>query len=150
MHTARLAAALGALALLLACERDREAEDPSGYGAQQQPTGYDPYGNPIYGQPGYGQPGYGQQPGGYGQPGYGQPQAQPTATSTTQPSPLAVPCQSDFICGTHKCNLQVGRCAFPCANAATDCAAGMGCLSGLCVPGGTQPTAPAPQPPPPQ
>ena len=56
---------------------------------------------------------------------------------------------SDFICGTHKCNLQVGRCAFPCANAATDCAAGMSCLSGLCVPGGGQ-QPPPPQPPPPQ
>jgi hypothetical protein len=136
------------MALVVACERDRGAEDPSG-----QPTGYDQYGNPTYGQPGYGQqqPGYGQP--GYGQPGYGQQQPygqpQPTATSTTQPSPLAIPCQSDFICGTHKCNLQVGRCAFPCADANADCAAGMGCLNGLCVPGGVAP-APAPQPQPPR
>jgi hypothetical protein len=143
-----LAFALSALATIsLACERDREAEDPSG-----QPTGYDQYGNPVYGQPGYGQqqpgygqqqpgygqqqPGYGQQPGYQQQPGYGQPA--PTATATA-PSPLALPCQSDFTCGTHKCNLQVGRCAFPCANAQTDCAAGMGCMSGICVPGAAPP-----------
>jgi hypothetical protein len=145
MNAAALGKVLAVVALLgplaVGCERDREAEDPSGYGAQ--PTGYDQYGNPVYGQPGYGQqPGY-PQPGYQPQPGYGQPQ--PTAT-TTQPSPLAIPCQSDFICGTHKCNLQVGRCSFPCANAAVDCAAGMGCLNGLCVPGGAPGTAPAPAP----
>ena len=116
--------------LAVACE-PRDAEDPTDY---SQPTGYDQYGNPIYGQPGYGQPqpGYGQP-----QPGYGQPQpgyGQPTATAAP-PSPLALPCQNDFTCGTHKCNLQTGRCAFPCGNATTDCAAGMGCMAGLCVPG---------------
>jgi hypothetical protein len=142
----RLATVIALVAPLAAgCERDREAEDPSGYGAQ--PTGYDQYGNPTYGQPGYGQPQ------GYPQPGYGQQQPygqpQPTATSTAQPSPLAIPCQSDFICGTHKCNLQVGRCAFPCGDANLDCAAGMGCLNGLCVPGGVAP-APQPQPQPPR
>jgi hypothetical protein len=129
----------------VACERE-EPEDPSGYG--QQPTGYDQYGNPVYGQQGQqGQQGYGQQPQpGYGQqpqPGYGQQPApgygQQPAPQAAQPSPLALPCQSDFTCGTHKCNLQVGRCAFPCANAQTDCAAGMGCMSGLCVPGGAAP-----------
>ena len=140
---------LSFVSLFVVAACDREAEDPSAY---PQPTGYDQYGNPIYGQPGgqpgygqpggqpgYGQPGYGQpgygQPGGqpgYGQPGYGQPPApQPTAA----PSPLALPCQSDITCGTHKCNLQTGRCSFPCANSQVDCAAGMGCVSGLCVPG---------------
>ena len=72
-------------------------------------------------------------PSGYGQqqPGYGQQQPQPQGA---QPSPLALPCQSDVTCGTHRCNLQTGRCAFPCG-APADCAAGMGCMSGLCVPG---------------
>lgn len=125
-----------------ACER--ETEDPSQY---PQPTGYDQYGNPIYGQPG-GQPGYGQPQPGYPQPGYGQPQPgypqpgypqpgypQPQPTQTAAPSPLALPCQSDITCGTHKCNLQTGRCSFPCANSQIDCAAGMGCIGGLCVPG---------------
>ena len=121
-------------ASMLAC--DREGEDPAEY---PQPTGYDQYGNPIYGQQPGGQ-GYGQQPGypqpGYPQPGYPQPgYPQPTATApASQPSPLALPCHNDFTCGAHQCNLQVGRCAVPCATAATDCAAGMGCMGGLCVP----------------
>ena len=117
--------------MVAGCER--EAEDPSGY---PQPTGYDQYGNPIYGQPtgGYGQPtgGYGQP---YPQPGYPPQPGTPPAATTAPPSPLALPCQNDFTCGTHKCNLQTGRCSFPCANAATDCAAGMGCMAGVCVPG---------------
>jgi len=151
MNVSRSLGLLLALAGLtvLACER--EAEDPAGY---PQPTGYDQYGNPIYPDPNnpYGQqpqPGYGQQPQPYPtQPGYGQPQPYPqpypqpgsTApvpqpTATAAPNPLALPCQSDIVCGTHKCNLQTGRCAFPCAGP-QDCAAGMGCLNGLCVPGG--------------
>lgn len=134
---------------VVACDRD--AEDPSGY---PQPQGYDQYGNPVYADPnnpyGQQQPGYGQQPG-YPQPGYGQqpqPYPQPYSTvpgpgtapapaPTTPPSPLALPCQSDVVCGTHKCNLQAGRCAFPCGGA-QDCASGMGCLNGLCVPGAPQ------------
>ena len=129
-----------AMAAVVGC--DREPEDPSGYGAQ--PTGYDQYGIPIYGttgagygnQPGYPQPGYPQP----GQPGYPQPgqPGYPQPTATAPPSPLALPCQNDFTCGTHKCNLATGRCAFPCANAQTDCAAGMGCAAGLCVPGAPQ------------
>jgi len=145
MTRAGLVLALAGLGLLtVACERE-EPEDPSGYG--QQPTGYDQYGNPVYGQPGQQgqQPGYQQQPQPYGQqPGYQQqpqPYGQQPAPQPTQaqPSPLALPCQSDFTCGTHKCNLQAGKCAFPCANAQTDCAAGMGCMNGLCVPGGAAP-----------
>jgi hypothetical protein len=45
-----------------------------------------------------------------------------------------MPCQNDSICGFHRCNLQVGKCSFPCASSA-DCAAGLGCAAGLCVPG---------------
>ncbi len=124
MKTAFLLGICGVL--VLACERDRGAEDPSGYG--QQPPGYDQYGNPTYGQP-YPQQGpQPQQP-----PGYGQPAPQGT---TSQPSGLALPCQSDMTCGTHKCNTTVGRCSFPCQNAQTDCAAGLGCAAGFCVPGG--------------
>jgi len=130
---------LAALGLaVMACERD--VEDPSGY---PQPTGYDQYGNPIYGDPnnpyGQPQPGYGQPPQPYPQPystvpGPGTP---PAPQPTTPASPLALPCQSDVVCGTHKCNLQSGRCAFPCGGP-QDCASGMGCLSGLCVPGAPQ------------
>jgi hypothetical protein len=137
---ALLAAGL-VVALVPACSRGRDADDPSEYN-QQQPG----YGQPGYGQqpqPGYGQPGYGQP---QGQPGYGQPQAQPVPQQApppatgAQPSPLALPCQSDVTCGTHKCNTQVGKCAFPCA-ANTDCAAGFSCMgaggpTAICIPGG--------------
>jgi hypothetical protein len=173
-HMLLMAGVLAGGLLLTACDRNQQAENPTG---QPQPVSYDQYGNPIYpqptqpgygqpaqpgygqpaqpgyGQPGYGQPGYGQpaQPG-YGQPGYGQP-AQPAAppvapqptAPAAPPSPLAAPCQSDLICGTHKCNLQTQRCAFPCANAATDCAPGMGCLAGVCLPGAPPGAAPAPR-----
>lgn len=130
MMTRTLAGLALGVGLLMVAACDREPEDPSGYG--NQPSGYDQYGNPIYGTPG-------QPTTGYPQPGYPQPgQPPPAATTTAPPSPLALPCQNDFTCGTHKCNLQTGRCAFPCANAQTDCAAGMGCVSGLCVPGAPQ------------
>ena len=113
----------GALALLIglsfglvsACSGGRDAEDASG----QQPYGQQPYGQQPYGQ----QP-YGQAPGQY----------QPPPQQQAPPSGLAIPCQNDSICGFHRCNVQAGRCAFPCA-ASTDCAGGFGCASGLCVPG---------------
>jgi hypothetical protein len=111
-----------------------------GYG--QQPA----YGQPGYGQqPAYGQPGYGQQPGygtqpGYGQqpaPGYGQqpaPQPAPTATGTmSTPAAMAFPCQTDATCLSHRCNTQVGRCAWPCQSNA-DCNPGFQCVSPACVP----------------
>ena len=122
----RLGVVVGLLsAWALACDRGPDPNDPS----QRQPVGYDQYGNPIYAPPGQQPQPYGTQPQPYGT------QPQPTAQPTAQPSPLALPCQSDITCGTHKCNLQVGKCAFPCANAQTDCAAGMGCVGGVCVPG---------------
>lgn len=149
--------AVGALALTSIGCRGRDAEDPSqldqqgnAYGqpapyGQQQPYGQPPPGQyqQPYGQPApYGQP---QQP--YGQPAPGQYQ-QPGQPAPGQPapaaapSPLALPCQSDMTCGTHKCNLTTGRCAFPCA-ANTDCAAGFSCMgaggpAAICVPGGGQ------------
>ena len=49
------------------------------------------------------------------------------------PGPLALPCQSDANCGTHKCNTQYGKCAFPCQSAA-DCVTN-NCVMGVCVPG---------------
>jgi hypothetical protein len=125
------------VALVPACSRGRDADDPSEYNNQQQPYGQQ---QPGYGQP-QGQPGYGQP---QGQPGYGQPQPAPQqpapAPAGAQPSPLALPCQSDATCGTHKCNTAVGKCAFPCA-ANTDCAAGFSCMgaggpTALCIPGG--------------
>jgi len=117
-------------ALAVGCDRNRDPNDPSNYYGQQ-PSGYDQHGNPIYGQPG----GQGQ-PGGYTQPG--QPGAYPgqPPPSSGPPSPLALlPCQSDFTCGSHKCNLQYQRCAIPCQGP-QDCAAGFACMTGACVPGG--------------
>jgi hypothetical protein len=120
---------------VLGCERGRDPEDPSEVG----------YGQPGYGQPGYGQPGYGQPQPGYGQPqpGYGQPQPgygqpQPGYGQPPPPAapanPLALPCQSDAQCGTHRCNMQAGRCSFPCASGA-ECQPGSGCAAGVCLPG---------------
>src|SRR5262245_24164475 len=128
--------AFGSVALLAASCRGRDADDPS---QQQQPYGQQPYGQQPYGQQPYGQQPYGQQPA--GQAPQGQPQqGQPAPAGAAAPSPLALPCQNDMICGTHKCNTQTGRCAFPCT-ANTDCAAGFSCMgaggpTALCVPGG--------------
>ncbi len=147
--TAAVGAALVLGLLVTACDRGRGADDPS-----QQPQ----YGQPQQGYPppqGYQQApqGYQQAPQGYPQQGYPQPQPQqgypqpqqgypqqPQAAPAAAPSPLALPCQSDITCGTHRCNPQTRRCAFPCASNA-DCAGGFSCMgaggpTALCVPGG--------------
>ena len=54
------------------------------------------------------------------------------------PNSLALPCSDDSACGFARCNTQYGKCAFPCVNAAVDCAAGMSCAGGLCLPMPTQ------------
>lgn len=111
----------------------RDASDPSNL-----PQGQ--YG-PPQGQ-------YGPPQGQYGQPQgqYGQPQGQyvpPHSAPTSPPNPLAPPCTSDAVCGTHKCNLPAQRCAFPCTGPA-DCMQGTNCMFGLCAPGlpGAPPRAP--------
>ncbi|MGA2448380.1 MAG: hypothetical protein ABTD50_06885 [Polyangiaceae bacterium] len=62
------------------------------------------------------------------------------ATSATMavPGPLALPCQNDLSCGTHHCNTQYSKCAFPCQSAA-DCLSPNQCMAGLCVPSVPQP-----------
>ncbi|MEP7121043.1 MAG: hypothetical protein ABJE95_09045 [Byssovorax sp.] len=145
--TVAVGAALVLGLLVTACDRGRGADDPSqqpqygqqgGYpppqGYQQPPPGYPPQG---YQQP---PPGYPQQPQGYPQQPQGYPQQPQQAPPAAAPSPLALPCQSDITCGTHRCNGQTGRCAFPCASNA-DCAGGFSCMgaggpTALCVPGG--------------
>jgi hypothetical protein len=107
---------------------------------------------------GYPQQGY---PPAQGQPQY--PAGQyPAATATTQypsapppvataaptapqaagqmavPGPIAFQCQNDVPCGTHHCNVQYGKCAFPCQSAA-DCITPNQCMAGLCVPTPPQP-----------
>jgi hypothetical protein len=49
------------------------------------------------------------------------------------PGPVAFQCQNDIPCGTHHCNLQYGKCAFPCQTNA-DCISPNSCVLGLCVP----------------
>ncbi|HEY4120572.1 MAG TPA: hypothetical protein VGM56_22060 [Byssovorax sp.] len=131
----------GSTALLAsACMRGREADDPSSTNQAGQMPQNGAYGAPQGGavatQPGVPQ-GYGGQPGQAGQPG------QPAVAAAT--SPFALPCQSDLVCGTHKCNMQVGRCSFPCASN-SDCAPGFGCMgagspAAICIPGGGPPPA---------
>lgn len=108
------------------------------------PTGTVPYGYPQ--QPGA----YPQQPGTYPQPtatyqqppgaptAYPQPTAAPTAPPAAGgqmavPGPVAFQCTNDVPCGTHHCNVQYGKCAFPCQTN-TDCITPNACMMGLCVP----------------
>jgi len=49
------------------------------------------------------------------------------------PGPIAFQCKDDVPCGTHHCNLQYGKCAFPCQSA-TDCLQPNTCNLGFCVP----------------
>src|SRR5688500_3602413 len=89
-------------------------------------------GQPVYGERGYGQPqqgypqqgGYPPQQGGYArqQPGQ-QPGMAPAGGQMATPGPLALPCQNDSGCGTHRCNTQFGKCAYPCQTD-TDCIQG--------------------------
>ncbi len=82
-----------------------------------------------------GQPGWTPPPGQPGQPGQ-PPVAQPGQMAI--PGPAALPCQNDSQCMTHRCNLQYGKCAFPCVSDA-DCIQGTMCFVGggplaACVP----------------
>jgi hypothetical protein len=68
-------------------------------------------------------------------PGYAPaPAVAPAATGQMAvPGPIAFQCQNDVPCGTHHCNVQYGKCAFPCQSAA-DCLTPNQCMAGLCVP----------------
>jgi len=97
-------------------------------------AGYPPPGQqPPPGTP----PGY---PAGTAPPGYPAPTAtvppSPAPTGSVAmaiPGPLAFQCKDDVPCGLHHCNLQYGKCAFPCQSAA-DCLAPNTCVAGLCIP----------------
>jgi hypothetical protein len=110
-------------ALVLACKKD-DATNPA-----NAPNGM--------ASGGYGAPqGYGQPPSTYGQPGM-QPTTQPMTPGTVPgapggstlsvPGPAALPCSNDSMCMTHRCNMQYGKCAFPCASDA-DCIQGAYCF----------------------
>jgi len=105
------------------------------------PSGMPPTGYPAY-PPGQAPAGY--PPGGQaGPPGYPAPgTTPPTATPApgpaasgqmATPGPLAFACKDDVPCGTHRCNVPAGKCAFPCASA-VDCLPPNQCSFGLCVP----------------
>lgn len=78
-------------------------------------------------------------------PGYGGPTqaaaATPVATAPagesvgtlSQPGPLALPCQSDVQCLTHRCNIAAGKCAWPCQTD-NDCMPGNRCIAPTCLP----------------
>ncbi len=108
--------------------------------------GYPPPGGQYPQQPGAAYPGAPGAAPGYataapGQMPPGQPGAPgaPTATAPmATPGPLAFACQNDVPCGTHHCNTQYGKCAFPCQSA-SDCIAPNQCMAGLCVPLPPQP-----------
>ncbi|MBL8608836.1 MAG: hypothetical protein JNL38_16040 [Myxococcales bacterium] len=58
----------------------------------------------------------------------------PTATATmSPPGPLALPCQNDAACFTHRCNMQYQKCAAPCQGP-QDCNPGNNCMMGVCAP----------------
>jgi len=127
------AAAASLVALVLSCKKQDDAS--------QQPTlsatasaaypGYPPPGQPPPGQPA---PTYNQSPSPPAQPF--PPPGAPTAAASGQmavPGPLAFQCQNDVPCGTHHCNVQYGKCAFPCQTN-VDCLAPNTCMAGLCVP----------------
>lgn len=111
---------------------------PGQYPPQQQyPQGQYPQQQPYPQQPPPGQ--YPQQPA----PG---PAASPTPAPAAGgqmavPGPVAFTCQNDVPCGTHHCNTQYGKCAFPCQSAA-DCITPNTCMMGLCVPAPPQGAAP--------
>jgi hypothetical protein len=142
MRTISTCAAMASLFVVFAaCGPKQDAsQQPATAPAGTAPMGYPP-------QPGA----YPQQPGAYPQPTatYGAPPGTPPAytpppTAPTGappaaggqmavPGPVAFQCTNDVPCGTHHCNVQYGKCAFPCQTN-TDCITPNSCMMGLCVP----------------
>ncbi len=122
MRTLSTCAAVAAiLGVVVGACQPKQDDVPAGY-----PQGY---------PPGQAPPGYptGTAPPGYPPPGP-MPGPAPTGSGTMAvPGPIAFQCKDDVPCGTHHCNLQYGKCAFPCQSAA-DCIQPNSCIAGLCVP----------------
>jgi len=133
------AVAVTGLIVVTACGKKDDTPQPVAPTAQ---AGYPPPGQPGYPPP-PGQPGYPPQ-GGYPPPTATAPPPAPPAPTAppapagaqmATPGPLAAPCQADGpSCGTHHCNTQFQKCAFPCVNAEVDCITPNACVLGLCVP----------------
>ena len=151
---------LGLLGAMASCKKQDDTSQataaPSAYPQGQYPQGQYPPGQ--YPQQPYPQGQYPQ--GQYPQQAQQPYPQQPAATYPQQPAPGAAPtaapaaggqmavpgpvafqCQNDVPCGTHHCNTQYGKCAFPCQSAA-DCITPNQCMMGLCVP--AAPGAPPP------
>lgn len=139
------AALLGVVALSFsgACSKKEETPPPAqpgqypaypqqpGYPAQQQQYPQQQYPQQ---QPGYpaAQPTYPQQQQQPGYPAAPPPGAAPGA-APSQPSAVAFPCQTDVQCLSHRCNVQVGKCSWPCQSN-EDCQPGFQCVAPACVP----------------
>jgi hypothetical protein len=141
------AATLGAMTLSFigACSKNEEQPPPAqpgqypayqqqpGYPAQQQQPGYPAQQYPQQQQPGYpaAQPTYPQQQPGY--PAAPAPGAAAPGATPSQPSAVAFPCSTDIQCLSHRCNVQVGKCSWPCQSN-DDCQPGFQCVAPACVP----------------
>jgi hypothetical protein len=121
---ATLASMIG---LVVAACQPRQDDQPAGY-PQGTPPGYPP----PTATAGYPPPGY--PPPTATAPTGMPPTPAPTGSGTMAvPGPIAFQCKDDVPCGTHHCNLQYGKCAFPCQSA-VDCLSPNSCVAGLCVP----------------
>jgi hypothetical protein len=133
-------AGVATMCLIGACSKNEEQPPPAQPGQypayQQQPQpGYPAAGPQQY--PQQQQPGYpAQQPYPQQQPTYPAapaPGAPPAAGAPSQPSAVAFPCQTDVQCLSHRCNVQVGKCSWPCGSN-DDCMPGFQCVAPACVP----------------
>ncbi len=138
MRTISITAAMAPLVALFvaACGPKQDATQQ----ANAAPTATGTYAYPPQ-QPGYPPPGaypqqaaptYPQQPQAAPMP-TGAPTAAPAAGQMAVPGPVAFSCTNDVPCGTHHCNTQYGKCAFPCQSN-VDCITPNSCVMGLCVP----------------
>lgn len=66
------------------------------------------------------------------------PAAAAPAATLSKPADIALVCQQDSQCITHKCNLQYGKCAWPCQTD-NDCQPGNYCVAPQCLPKVAQP-----------
>ena len=148
MRTLLMSTALVPFFVILgACAKKQDDTPPPGTAATAYPaTGYPPP-QATYGQP---YPAAGPPTATYSQypappptmaappapaPAQAPPAAQAAPGQMAVPGPIAFVCQSDVPCGLHHCNLQYGKCAFPCQSAA-DCIPPNQCSLGLCIPSG--------------
>jgi hypothetical protein len=149
MRTLSTCTVIASLVLVYAAACGPKNQDNTQPNAAATATGYPGYPQQQGYPPAAGQYPPGQYPQGQAPPpagAYGQQYPAPAATAAPPPAaapagsgqmavpgPIAFQCQNDVPCGTHHCNMQYGKCAFPCQSAA-DCISPNQCVAGLCVP----------------